>query len=40
MKASPRFNIGTWCMNLALVDELAMDNNGVKYLLVPQDVFD
>ena len=27
-------------MNLAYVDKLAKDNNGVKYLLVCQDVFD
>ena len=27
-------------MNLAYVDKLAKDNNGVKYLLVRQDLFD
>ena len=27
-------------MELAYVDELAKDNNGVKYLLVRQDLFD
>ena len=27
-------------MDLAYVDELAKDNNGVKYLLVRQDLFD
>ena len=27
-------------MDLAIVDELAKDNNGVKYLLVRQDMFD
>ena len=29
-----------WCMELAYVDKLAKDNNGVKYLLVRQDLFD
>ena len=29
-----------WCMDLAFVDKLAKDNNGVKFLLVPQDMFD
>ena len=29
-----------WCMDLAYVDKLARDNNGVKYLLVRQDLFD
>ena len=29
-----------WCMNLAHVDELARENNGVKYLLVHQVLFD
>ena len=29
-----------WCVNLACVDKLAKDNNGVKYLLVRQDLFD
>ena len=27
-------------MDLAYVDKLAKDNNGVKYLLVRQDMFD
>ena len=27
-------------MDLAYVDKLAKENNGVKYLLVPQDSFD
>ena len=27
-------------MDLAYVDELAKDNNGVKFLLVRQDLFD
>ena len=29
-----------WCMDLAYVDKLAKENNGVKYLLVRQDLFD
>ena len=29
-----------WRMDLAYVDKLAKDNNGVKYLLVRQDLFD
>ena len=29
-----------WCMDLAYVDKLAKDNNGVRYLLVRQDLFD
>ena len=29
-----------WCMNLAYVGKLAKENNGVKYLLVRQDLFD
>ena len=40
MKAFARFKNGIWCMDLAYVDKLAKDNNGVKYLLVRQDVFD
>ena len=34
MKAFARFKIELWCMDLAYVDKLAKDNNGVKYLLV------
>ena len=34
MRAFASFKGGTWCMDLAYVDELAEDNNGVKYLLV------
>ena len=30
----------TWCIYLAYVDKLANENNGVKYLLVRQDLFD
>ena len=40
MKAFARFKIEVWCMDLAYVDKLAKDNNGVKYLLVRQDLFD
>ena len=39
MKAFARFKIEIWCMDLACVDKLAKDNNGVKYLLVRQVVF-
>ena len=34
MKAFARFKNEIWCMDLAYVDKLAKDNNGVKYLLV------
>ena len=40
MKAFARFKSETSCMDLAYVDELAKDNNGVEYLLVRQDLFD
>ena len=40
MKAFARFKNDVWCMDLAYVDKLARDNNGVKYLLVRQDLFD
>ena len=40
MKAFARFKNEIWCMDLAYVAELAKDNNGVKYLLVRQDLFD
>ena len=40
MKAFATFENETWCMDLAYVDNLAKDNNGVKYLLVRQDLFD
>ena len=29
-----------WCMELAYVEKLAKDNNGVKYLLVRRDLFE
>ena len=34
MKAFAGFKIEIWRMDLAYVDKLAEDNNGVKYLLV------
>ena len=40
MKAFARFKNEIWCMDLAYVDKLAKDNNGIKYLLVRQDLFD
>ena len=40
MKAFAIFRNEIWCMDLAYVDKLAKDNNGVKYLLVRQDLFD
>ena len=40
MKAFARFKNEICCMDLAYVDKLAKDNNGVKYLLVRQDLFD
>ena len=40
MRAFARFKNGIWCMDLAYVDKLAKENNGVKYLLVRQDLFD
>ena len=40
MRASARFNDKIWCMDLAYVDKLAKDKNGVKYLLVGPDLFD
>jgi len=39
-KAFPRFKNEIWCMDIAYIDKLAKDNNGVKYLLVRQDLFD
>ena len=40
MKEFARFKNEILCMDLAYVDKLAKDNNGVKYLLVRQDLFD
>ena len=39
MRAFARFRSEIWCMNLAYVDKLAKENNGVKYLLIHQDLF-
>ena len=40
MKAFARFKNEIWCTDLAYVDKQAKDNNGVKYILVRQDLFD
>ena len=40
MRAFARFKNEIWCMDLAYVDKLTKENNGVKYLLVCQDLFD
>ena len=40
MKAFARIENQIWCMDLAYVDKLAKDNNGVENLLFRQDVFD
>ena len=40
MRAFARFKNEIWCMDVAYVDKLAKDNNGVKYLLVRQDLVD
>ena len=40
MRAFARFKNEIWCMDLAYVDKLAKENNGVKNLLVRQDLFD
>ena len=40
MKASARFKNEILCMDLVYVDKKAKDNNGVKYILVRQDLFD
>ena len=40
MKAFARFKNESWCMQLTYVDKLAEDKNGVKYLLLRQDLFD
>ena len=39
-RAFARFRNKIWCMGLAYVDKMAKENNGVKYLLVRQDLFD
>ena len=40
MRAFARFRNEIWCMDLAYVDKLAKENDGVKYLRVRQDLFD
>ena len=40
MRAFAKFRNEIWCMDFAYVDNLAKENNGVKYLLVRQDLFD
>ena len=40
MRAFARFENEIWCVDLAYVDKLAKENNGVKDLLVLQDLFD
>ena len=40
MRAFARFRKESWCMDLAYVDKLAKENNGVMYLLVRQHLFD
>ena len=40
MKAFARFRNQIWRLDLAYVDKLSKDNNGVKNLLVRQDLFD
>ena len=40
MKAFARSKNENWCMDLAYVDKLAKDNNGVNCLLVGSDLFD
>ena len=40
MRAFARFRNENWCMDLAYVDKLSKEINGVKYLLVRQDLFD
>ena len=39
MRAFARFRNEIWCLDLAYVDKLAKENNGVKFLLVRQDLF-
>ena len=40
MRASTGFRKEIWCMDLAYVEKLAKENNGVKYLPIRQDLFD
>ena len=39
-RAFARFRNETWCIDLAFIDNLAEEINGVKFLLVRQDLFD
>ena len=39
MRAFARFKNEIWCMDLAYLDKLSKENNGVKYLLVRKDLF-
>ena len=40
VKALARLKNEIWCTDLAYVDKLAKDKNGVKYILVRQDLFE
>ena len=40
MRAFALFKNEIWCMDLAYVDKLAKENNGVIHLPVRQDLFD
>ena len=40
IKAFAKFKNEKWCMDFAYVDKIARNDNGVKYLLVHQDLFD
>ena len=40
MRAFARFQNEIWCLDLAFVDKLVKDNNGVEHLLVCQNIFD
>ena len=40
MQAFARFKNELWCMDFVYVDKLTKHNTSVKYLLVPQDLFD
>ena len=40
LKSFAKIKNETWCMDLAYIDKLVKDINGVKYQLVRQDIFD
>ena len=40
MQAFARFKNEIWCLDIAYVDKLAKDDDGVKYFPVRQDLFD